>query len=106
LSNAEYWIDREDRRNISRWLSPLNFKAVQSEYLQKRQEGTGQWFLESPEFTDWRDGTSEVLWCPGNRESILLDESQIDSLMIPNQLVQGRPSFRTRCHSNQGMMKG
>jgi hypothetical protein len=71
------YIDREDRRNISRWLSPLNFKAVQGEYLQKRQEGTGQWILESQEFIDWRDGTSEVLWCPGNREFISLDKSWI-----------------------------
>jgi hypothetical protein len=105
LSNAENWIDREDRRIISPWLSPLNFKAGQSEFLQKRQEGTGQWFLQSQEFTDWRDGTSEMLWCPGSRESISLNESQIYGLTIPNQLVRERPSSRTRSHSSQKMMR-
>lgn len=33
-----------------------------------REEGTGQWLLDSEIFKDWRDGHSEMLWCPGNRE--------------------------------------
>jgi hypothetical protein len=61
------YIDQE-RRTIVDWLSPLNFKVSQSEFLQKREHGTGQWLLESQEFLDWRDGTSETLWCPGPRE--------------------------------------
>jgi len=56
----------DERQRIASWLSSLNFKAVQNEYIQKRENGTGEWLLESPEFKDWRDGTSETLWCPGD----------------------------------------
>jgi hypothetical protein len=65
-------LDMEERKTIAFWLSSLNFKTVQSETLQKHQPGTGQWFLESPVFLDWRDGQSKILWCPGMRELYFL----------------------------------
>jgi hypothetical protein len=61
------WQDRE-RREIASWLSPLNFKTSQSEFLQTHEEGTGDWLLETQTFQDWRDGTSQTLWCFGNRK--------------------------------------
>jgi hypothetical protein len=61
-----YHLDQE-RWNIADWLCSLNFKPSQSEYFQKREEGTGEWLLESEEFKTWRDGMAETLWCPGIR---------------------------------------
>jgi len=59
-----------ERSDIAEWLSPLNFKASQSGFLQTREEGTGNWLLESQTFRDWCNGTSSrILWCPGDRES-------------------------------------
>lgn len=55
-------------RVIGNWLSPLNFKLVQDEIFYDRQDGTGQWLLESEEFQGWRDGRAETLWCHGLRE--------------------------------------
>jgi hypothetical protein len=63
----------DERRVISDWLSPLNFKAKQMDIISKRAEGTGQWLLESTEFKVWLDGTSETLWCPGPRGLLSLD---------------------------------
>jgi Cdc6-like AAA superfamily ATPase len=31
----------------------------------RRQEGTGLWFVVSPEFTNWLQGTKQNLFCPG-----------------------------------------
>ncbi|KAJ7806572.1 hypothetical protein B0H13DRAFT_2387046 [Mycena leptocephala] len=31
--------------------------------------GTGQMFLESSQFKDWKDGSNSLLWCPGNAGS-------------------------------------
>jgi hypothetical protein len=62
------WQGRE-RRDIALWLSPLNFKASQSEFQQTHEQGTGNWLLESQTFQDWRNGTSRALWCPGNRKT-------------------------------------
>lgn len=65
-SNAKRPLD-EERRAIINWLSPLNFFTKQNDVFSSRQEGTGQWLLESKDFKDWIWGTEKTLWCPGMR---------------------------------------
>jgi hypothetical protein len=50
---------------IMEWLSPDSFAAQQSDLITRKQADTGQWFLDSPEFTEWVNGTSQTLFCPG-----------------------------------------
>ncbi|RYO78730.1 hypothetical protein DL762_008550 [Monosporascus cannonballus] len=38
---------------------------VQSDFIARRQEGTGVWFLNSPEFSGWIHGSKQTLFCPG-----------------------------------------
>ena len=47
------------------WLSPTDFPAQQQDIIARRQEGTGQWFLESPQFERWLQGLEKTLFCPG-----------------------------------------
>jgi hypothetical protein len=47
------------------WLSPDNFAAQQSDLITRKQADTGQWFIDSHEFTEWVNGTSQTLFCPG-----------------------------------------
>jgi Cdc6-like AAA superfamily ATPase len=47
------------------WLSPTDFSTQQHDIIARRQEGTGQWFLESPEFERWLQGSNKTLFCPG-----------------------------------------
>jgi len=47
------------------WLSPMNFTAQQQDIISRKQEGTGQWFLDSAEFKRWLDGFDKTLSCPG-----------------------------------------
>lgn len=61
-----------EERDLMNWLSPLDFLSKQSDALSRRQEGTGQWLLESNEFRSWLGITGRVLWCPGMREQCLL----------------------------------
>jgi len=56
-----------NRRDIGDWLSPLNFKLIQNQIFQTREEGTGQWLLECKEFQDWFNMVLKILWCPGMR---------------------------------------
>jgi hypothetical protein len=37
----------------------------QTDLMDKCQEGTGQWFLKSPEFVAWVEGPTRTLLCPG-----------------------------------------
>jgi hypothetical protein len=57
--------DRQRHRLIMDWLSSADFAAQQSDFIARRQEETGLWFLNSPEFTDWVNGTSPTFFCPG-----------------------------------------
>ncbi len=47
------------------WLSPSGNEARQLDLMDKRQEGTGQWFLNSPKFLAWVEGPTRTLLCPG-----------------------------------------
>ncbi|KAI9878016.1 MAG: hypothetical protein M1830_002174, partial [Pleopsidium flavum] len=80
----------EERRTISEWLSSLNFKATQSDVFKNRQDGTGQWLLDSTEFKHWVSGTQETLWCPGIRETPSPDEASYCTFLTFKQLVLGR----------------
>ncbi|KAH7019861.1 hypothetical protein EDB80DRAFT_759906 [Ilyonectria destructans] len=50
---------------VLEWLTPINYGPQQSDYLRKRQPGTGQWLLDSAEFTTWVETAQQTLFCPG-----------------------------------------
>ena len=67
---AEVRYVRESQNNrqyrvITDWLSSTDFPAQQSDFISRRQEETGLWFINSPEFTSWLQGTKQTLFCPG-----------------------------------------
>ncbi|KAF2679335.1 hypothetical protein K458DRAFT_347022, partial [Lentithecium fluviatile CBS 122367] len=47
------------------WISPTDYPAQQSDIIRRRQEGTGQWFLDAPEFARWFGEPKGTLFCPG-----------------------------------------
>lgn len=57
--------ERQYRENILRWLSPLEYSSQQSDFIRRRQPGTGKWLLESPEYESWVNSAGGTLFCPG-----------------------------------------
>lgn len=58
--------DSARHRLLLEWISSTpDYPAQQSDILKNRQEGTGQWFLDSPEFARWLSEPKETLFCPG-----------------------------------------
>jgi Cdc6-like AAA superfamily ATPase len=57
--------DLAKHKELTAWISPTNFPADHSDLLGRRQEGTGQWFLEAPKFKQWLSRPNETLFCPG-----------------------------------------
>jgi hypothetical protein len=55
----------QQHHTIMRWLSPTDFPAQQHDIISRRQEGTGQWLLDSPEFQTWVQEVGGTLFCPG-----------------------------------------
>ncbi|KAH8650278.1 hypothetical protein BGZ60DRAFT_335142, partial [Tricladium varicosporioides] len=47
------------------WLTPVNYGPQQSDFINRRQPGTGQWLLESEEFQRWLNSDQQTLFCPG-----------------------------------------
>ena len=58
-------FDRKDDVDVLNWLSTINYGHRQSEILRMQQPGTGQWFLESSAYKNWRDLPQQTLFCPG-----------------------------------------
>lgn len=50
---------------ILNWLTPTDYGTQQSDFLKRRQKGTGEWFLASEAYLNWLDESSQTLFCPG-----------------------------------------
>ncbi|OCK92309.1 ankyrin, partial [Cenococcum geophilum 1.58] len=58
-------MDHAKHDKLMAWISPMDFPAQQSDFIGRRQEGTGQWFLDAPEFKVWLHQPKKTLLCPG-----------------------------------------
>ncbi|THW29208.1 hypothetical protein D6D23_01269 [Aureobasidium pullulans] len=56
-----------ERQAILNWICPseIDYADKQSELVEKRQQGIGEWFLGSRDFEDWLHGTNTTLMCIG-----------------------------------------
>lgn len=55
----------QQHNTIMQWLSLTDFPAQKKDIISRRQEDTGQWFLDAPEFKRWLQGSDKTLFCPG-----------------------------------------
>src|SRR6202034_3115190 len=64
----------QDRQEILDWLTPVDYGPQQSDYLKRRQRGTGQWLLDSAKYQTWLNIGRQALFClgiPGAGKTIL-----------------------------------
>ncbi|THX25812.1 hypothetical protein D6D11_10357, partial [Aureobasidium pullulans] len=77
------------REEVLRWLSPHNFEHKQNETFKTKHQGTGDWLLQTEEFSNWEKATtSQLLWChgkPGAGKSVLA--SHVINHLQKNQTV-------------------
>ncbi|KAI1849949.1 hypothetical protein JX266_004328 [Neoarthrinium moseri] len=74
--------DEEKNKAILNWLAPADFSAQQSDLIKRRQAGTGQWLLDSPEYAKWSTSKGELLFCHGipGAGKTMLSSIVVDSL--------------------------
>jgi hypothetical protein len=58
-------IHEQEHETILEWLTPIDYAPQQSDYLRRRQPGTGQWLLDSAEYQAWLRTNKQTLFCPG-----------------------------------------
>lgn len=56
-------------QEIINWLSPVNFRAIQSDTCLKHCPGTGEWLLQDVDFRNWKEGKLKAFWITGMRTS-------------------------------------
>ena len=57
--------DSVKHRRLLDWISSTDYPAQQSDIIKRRQEGTGQWFLDAPKVARWLKEAGATLFCPG-----------------------------------------
>ena len=57
--------ENHEWQGILNWLTPIDFVSQQHDFIARRQEGTGQWLLDSAEFKAWVKTHKQTLFCPG-----------------------------------------
>ena len=55
----------QGRQTILDWITPIDYAPQQSNFISRRQAGTGQWLLNSAEFKAWLQISKQILFCPG-----------------------------------------
>lgn len=83
VENISSKIDEKEDREIIDWITKVNFARQQRDYFSMRHPGTGEWFLNSTEFQEWRKESGCTLFCTG---AIGAGKTIITSLAIDNLL--------------------
>lgn len=92
---------------ILNWLSKIDYAPQQNDYISRREQGTGERLLRSPEFTAWLEAGKQTLFCPGIpgagktiQTSILVDHL-IDSFYEESTVGVAYQYFNFQRHQDQ-----
>ncbi|KAF3188341.1 hypothetical protein TWF788_001017 [Orbilia oligospora] len=73
----------QEEVEILEWLTPIDYAPRHNDFIRRREPGTGQWLLDSPQFQKWREHSGRTLFCPGipGAGKTILASVIIDSLI-------------------------
>ena len=63
--NADLYGIDDNRKRIHQWLSAPDPWLNYNKALKERQAGTGTWFIESKQYTNWKTNSGSFLWLHG-----------------------------------------
>ncbi|KAI1859367.1 hypothetical protein JX265_010370 [Neoarthrinium moseri] len=58
-------MERAEDLKVLNWLTLIDYGPQHSDYLQRRQPGTGQWLLDCETYKRWVADPGQTLFCPG-----------------------------------------
>ncbi|EAU36770.1 conserved hypothetical protein [Aspergillus terreus NIH2624] len=83
-------LNREEDLEVLNWLTSVDYGPQHSDFLKRRQPGTGKWFLDSAEYQTWLSSSNQTLFCPGipGAGKTILTAIVIDDLTVRFPLDQ------------------
>ncbi|KAL8924377.1 MAG: hypothetical protein Q9172_002724 [Xanthocarpia lactea] len=72
----EATAQRTEQLRMLQWLSSEDPSLSHNRAIQKKQQGTGSWYLESTDFNQWRSSSHSLAWLYGIRGSIIIEGLQ------------------------------
>ncbi|RYP45026.1 hypothetical protein DL768_008576 [Monosporascus sp. mg162] len=58
-------LTRHEDLKVLDWLTPIDYGPQQTDYLRRREPGTGQWLLNCEQYQIWLKEMNETLFCTG-----------------------------------------
>ena len=83
----ENQLRQHEEQAILEWLTTIDYAPQQSDFISRRQTGTGQWLLDSAEFQLWLTTEKQTLFCPGIPGS---GKTILTSIVIDKLITQFR----------------
>lgn len=74
INNIQVAVDDAEDKKVLEWLTQLDYADDHNYQRRKRQPGTGEWFLKSPNFQAWLEQEGQTMFCsgiPGSGKTIL-----------------------------------
>ncbi|OPB46716.1 hypothetical protein A0O28_0068400 [Trichoderma guizhouense] len=65
VSNLKSNLDNDIDLRILEWVTPIDYGPQQSDFLRRREPGTGRWLINSTEYQAWLGARKQTLFCPG-----------------------------------------
>ncbi|KAL2144486.1 hypothetical protein VTI28DRAFT_9061 [Corynascus sepedonium] len=59
------WQAKQENKDVLDWVTTVDYSSLQSDFIRRRQAGTGQWLLYSAEYQQWIETAKQTLFCPG-----------------------------------------
>lgn len=70
---SEEWMENK-RREIIKWLSPVDFAVDQENAARNHEDRTGEWFTKGVRYSKWREEPNSFMWLygiPGSGKTVL-----------------------------------
>lgn len=64
-NEQQRWQADRENKDVLDWITTVDYSTQQSDFVRRRQAGTGQWLLDSTEYHQWTETAKQTLFCPG-----------------------------------------
>jgi hypothetical protein len=96
------FYEREESKEIIRWLDPPSPVYSHHHASSKRQQETGSWLLDGSEFAEWKHAPNSMLWVCGGGECLVPYPSGKSALLIP-RFTSSQLDVAKQCYGKFGV---